>query len=107
MFYSSLLTFLLIGLSSQKMKQSIADVSQTIQLPSPPKIDITSSLIQSSILANDVALSPEGEIYVVGIDGKLYTYNFATNSYQRVVADPDLDGIQRVAVDSEGTPYSH
>ena len=105
MLFSSLLTFILISLSSQKMKQALSDVSQTIQLPSPPKIDLTSSLVQSSILGNDVAISPEGEIYVVGIDGKLYTYNFATNSYQRVVADPDIDGIQRVTVDSEGTPY--
>ena len=104
MLFSSLLTFILISLSSQKMKQSLSDVSQTIQLPSPPKIDLTSSLVQSSILGNDVAISPEGEIYVVGIDEKLYTYNFATNSYQRVVADPDIDGIQRVTVDSEGTP---
>lgn len=63
------------------------------------------ALTQSSILAMDIAISPDGNIYVVGNDHKLYTYSFATRSYTKILADPDLSNILRVTVDNENTPY--
>lgn len=92
---------------------NLAQVSQTsnvintatIQVPNPPVIDLSSKFIQTSLLGNDVGVGPEGDIYFVGIDGKLYIYNFATASYSRVIADPDLDGLTRVDVDDEGTQF--
>lgn len=85
--------------------------SSTLDILTPPQLTqdqilpLTSEWSQSSIMGQDVGVGAEGDIYVVGIDGKLYIYNFASNSYSRVVADPDLDGIIRVDVDDEGTPF--
>lgn len=103
---------ILTSLTNQSIS-NVAQVSQisnvintaTVQIPNPPVIDLSSKFIQTSLLGNDVGVGPEGDIYVVGIDGKLYIYNFATSSYSRVIADPDLDGIIRVDVDDEGTPF--
>ena len=66
---------------------------------------IASEWAQSPILGQDVGISAEGDIYVVGVDGRLYLYNFLTNNYNKVITDPELDNIIRVDVDEEGTPY--
>lgn len=84
----------------------VSQVSQVIQLPLPDlKVEISNKFISTDLLGEDVAVSPDGDIYIVGIDGKLYTYNFATASYNRIIADPDVDDITRVTVDGSGTPY--
>ena len=82
-------------------------IDQTIHYPnhSPQILPLTSEWSQSSIIAQDVGVSPEGDIYVVGIDGRLYKYDFAFNTYLKIVSEPDLDTITRVSVDQDGTPY--
>lgn len=55
--------------------------------------------------ANDVGVSPEGDVYVVGTDEKLYQYNFLANTYTVVEGDKEIPSMNRVDVDADGTPY--
>lgn len=68
-------------------------------------LKLTEQWTQSSMTGQDVSVTSEGDIYIVGIDGKLYFYNILLDTYRRVIADPDLDGITRVSTDDNGTPY--
>ena len=68
-------------------------------------LQLSDQWTQSSMIGQDVSVTPEGDIYIVGIDGKLYLNNIALDTYTRVIGDPDLDGIIRVSTDDNGTPY--
>lgn len=77
-------------------------------------IAITSVSNQSKFLVNwtninqsaiDIGVGAEGDVYVVGLDGYLYVYNFLANTFSHVLGDFEMNSITRVDVDSDGTPY--
>jgi hypothetical protein len=54
---------------------------------------------------NDVGCGSQGDIYVVGLDGRLWFYNFLNDFYTVVEGDIPIPAISRVDVNSDGTPY--
>jgi len=81
--------------TSKITETTIASVEQIV------KVSFTST----GFGGHDVGVGSEGDIYVVGLDGRLYQYNFLTNFYTFVEGDYELTLITRVDVDDDGTPY--
>ena len=57
------------------------------------------------LLANDIGIGPQGDIYAAGVDGRVYYYSFLKNKWIGVSGDFDLGSIMKVAVGTDGTPY--
>jgi hypothetical protein len=74
-----------------------------VQAGDIPHHDVT--WFNTAFQGHDIGTSPEGDVYVVGMDGKLYYYNFLANMYTLVEGDIDIPAIARVDVDADGTPY--
>lgn len=77
-----------------------APIQQQATIPS-----YTAAWITTSFSASDIGVGAEGDVYVVGLDTKLYSYNFLKNCYEFVEGDYELTQITRVDVDDDGTPY--
>jgi hypothetical protein len=56
--------------------------------------------------ALDLGVGAEGDVYIVGIDGRVYEYQFTTNRWILVNAREELLGAVRIDVNYEGTPYA-
>ncbi len=67
-----------------------------------PKLEV--SFFNTGFQGHDVGTGPEGDVYVVGVDGKLYFYNFLANMFV-LVGNNEIPAIARVDVDADGTPY--
>ena len=59
----------------------------------------------TEILANDISIGPQGDIYVAAVDGHLYQYDIIQNKYTKIKGDFDLGSISKVSVSNDGTPY--
>lgn len=56
--------------------------------------------------ANDIAVSPQGDVFSVGINGKLYQYNFLSNTWTLISSkEQELNSVNRISVSYDGTPY--
>ena len=91
----------------QQHLQDILDFQASIK-PIIPIIQgkcISMNWVDTNLLANDVGVGPQGDIYAAGIDGHLYFYDFVNNKWKKVIGDFDLGSITRVEVSTDGTPY--
>ena len=59
----------------------------------------------TQILANDISIGPQGDVYVAAVDGHLYQYDIIKNKYTKIKGDFDLGSISKVSVSNDGTPY--
>lgn len=59
----------------------------------------------TQILANDISIGPQGDVYVATVDGHLYQYDIIQNKYTKIKGDFDLGSISKVSVSNDGTPY--
>lgn len=69
----------------------------------PPVTTIT--WFNTQYQAIDLGVGAEGDLYVVGLDGFLYYYEFLANNFCLVEGDFELTNIFRVDVSYDGTPY--
>ena len=91
----------------QQHLQDILDFQASIK-PIIPIIQgkcISMNWVDTNLLANDIGVGPQGDIYAAGIDGHLYFYDFVNNKWKKVIGDFDLGSITRVEVSTDGTPY--
>lgn len=59
----------------------------------------------TKLKAKDLGVNSQGDLYVVGVDGKLYKYEFITDSWSQMEGDFELTKINRVDVNWDGMPY--
>lgn len=59
----------------------------------------------TGIDAIDVGMSPEGDLYVIGIDNRIYIYDQVFNTYSLVHADNEVPEPTKITVNDEGTPF--
>lgn len=59
----------------------------------------------TKLKAKDLGVNSQGDLYVVGLDGKLYKYEFLTDSWCMMEGDFELTRINRVDVNWDGMPY--
>lgn len=87
-----------------------------VTIDSPTFINPNSEIIVGNCLtqkwtttnqqAIDIAVSPLGDLYSVGIDGRLFHYNYDTNQWMSVINSKETSiFITRIAVDTNGDPY--
>ncbi len=55
--------------------------------------------------AVDIGVGADGDVVAIGVDSKVYSYNFIANSYSQIDGDYEMLNIIRVDVDDQGTPY--
>jgi len=53
----------------------------------------------------DIGAGSEGDIYIIGEDRRAYVYNFLANTFSVVEGVEDMENLNRIDVDGEGTPY--
>jgi hypothetical protein len=61
--------------------------------------------IKTGLVAVDVGMNPEGEVYATGLDGYLYNYLSIENKWEKIEGDFDLSKMVRLDVNFDGTPY--
>ena len=67
---------------------------------------ITTKWTTTKQQAIDIGVSSRGDLYSVSLDGKLYQYNFISNTWANMLnSDNQYIYISRVAVSYDGTPY--
>lgn len=59
----------------------------------------------TKLKGKDLGVNSQGDLYVVGLDGKLYKYEFLTDSWCLMEGDFELTRINRVDVNWDGMPY--
>ena len=59
----------------------------------------------TKIKAKDLGVNSQGDLYIVGLDGKLYKYEFLSDTWCLMEGDFDLTRINRVDVNWDGMPY--
>lgn len=97
--YSAILILLISGTNSNKMAETI-DKATAKQYPM-----YQPAWSSTNFQGLDIGIGPDGDAIAVGIDGKVYNYNFIANSWSQLDGDYEMLNIIRVDVDDQGTPY--
>lgn len=90
---------LISSLKATKMSESI-DKATAKQYPMYQPV-----WSSTNFQALDIGVGADGDAIAVGIDGKVYSYNFIANSWSLVDGDYEMMNITRLDVDDQGTPY--
>lgn len=59
----------------------------------------------TGIDAIDISMSPEGDLYVIGVDHRIYVYDQMLNSYSLLHADNVIPEPTRISVNAQGVPF--
>jgi hypothetical protein len=59
----------------------------------------------TNLKAQDIGANSQGDLYVVDVKGKLYKYEFLSDSFTHMEGDFELTKIKRVDVNWDGMPY--
>lgn len=59
----------------------------------------------TGIDAIDISMSSEGDLYVIGVDHRIYVYDHVSNSYSLLHADNEIPEPARISVNSQGVPF--
>lgn len=66
---------------------------------------VQASWTSTNFQALDIGIGADGDAISVGVDGKVYNYNFISNTHNLIDGDYEMLNIIRVDVDDQGTPY--
>ncbi len=86
--------------SSSSNNQLLANPVQQSVLP-----NYMVNWFNTDFQAEDIGVGSEGDVYAIGLNRRLYIYDFLKNIYKPVLGDIEIPSLSRVAVDSDGTPY--
>ena len=59
----------------------------------------------TGINAIDLSVNAEGDLYVIGVDDRIYFYNQNVNRYTLLHADNEISEPKRIAVNDQGIPF--
>lgn len=90
---------------SESANNETADANNLKQTSTKKLKKVKVNWFNTKLKAKDLGVNSQGDLYVVGLDGKLYKYEFLTDSWCMMEGDFELTRINRVDVNWDGMPY--
>lgn len=91
--------------ASDAANNEAVDANNLKQTPAKKLKKVKVNWFNTKLKAKDLGVNSQGDLYVVGLDGKLYKYEFLTDSWCLMEGDFELTRINRVDVNWDGMPY--